>query len=224
MALELSARTAGDCQWRARDRCRHGHAHRRRHRAADGRAIADPHRLGAYRRRALSWRFRHALCRKAGRGRRQGCGARNAQCRLARSHRLLEEPPAAARTRHGAADDGRLSHARLRAKLDLRALSGRPPPGARQRCRLGREQCGRVLQFGARRTHQPLWRFPRYRLRHCRLRALLRLPPPGKPPRHRCVRRLRSRRGVPCVGSRLADPRQPLRSRAWRCGRRGCRH
>ena len=39
----------------------------------------------------------------------------------------LEEPAA----RHGAAHDGGLSQARLRAELDLRALSGRPPAGPR---------------------------------------------------------------------------------------------
>ena len=56
----------------------------------------------------------------------------------------------------------------LRADLDLRALSGRPPPGTGQRRRLGRVQRRGVLQFGARRAHQPLWRFPRHRLRDLR--------------------------------------------------------
>ena len=73
--------------------------------------------------------------------------------------------------------------ARLRAELDLRALSGRPPPGAGQRCRLGRIERRGLLQFGARRAHQPLRRFPRHRLRHRRPRARLRPASAGEPPR-----------------------------------------
>ena len=92
----------------------------------------------------------------------------------------------------GAAHDGGLSQARLRAELDLRALSGRPPAGVRQRRRLGRVQRRRVLQFGARRAHQPLWRFSRHRLRDFRPRARLRPAPDGEPPGDAGLRRRRT--------------------------------
>ncbi len=118
----------------------------------------------------------------AGRRRRPGHGARDAQCRGARPDGLLARPARGADALDGAAHDGGLPQARLRAELDLRALSGGAPAGARQRRRLGRVQRRRVLQFGARRTHQPLWRFSRHRLRDCRPRARLRPAPAGEPP------------------------------------------
>ena len=88
-----------------------------------------PDRLGAYRRRALPRRFRHAVRRKAGRRRRARRGALDAQCRRARPHGLLARPAGGAGARHGAAHDGGLPQTRLRAELDLRALSGRASAG-----------------------------------------------------------------------------------------------
>ena len=65
-------------------------------------------------------------------------------------------------------------------------------PALRQRRRLGRIQRRRVLQFGARRAHQPLWRFPRHRLRDRRPRAGLRPASAGEPPGNADLRRRRT--------------------------------
>ena len=71
----------------------------------------------------------------------------------------------------------------------------RPALGTRRR--LGRIQRGGVLQLGARRAHQPLWRFSRHRLRDLRPRAGL-WPAPGRePPGAAGLRRRRTVRGVP---------------------------
>ncbi len=157
--------------------CGDGHAHRRRECAAARRVAPDPHRFGAHRRRALSWRFRHAFRREAGRGRRDvavrstlNVGALDL---MGCSRVRLEEPCA----RHGATHDGGIPQAWLRAELDLRALPGRTPARLRHGCRLGRVQRGGLLQLGARRTHKPLRRFPRHRLRDRRPRARLRAAP-----------------------------------------------
>ena len=137
----------------------------------------------------------------------------DAQCRGARPDGLLAHPPGGADALDGAADDGGLSHARLRAELDLRALSGRPSAGARQRRRLGRVQRRRVLQFRARRAHQPLRRLPRHRLRDRRPRAGLRLASAGKPPGDARLRCRRIAGILPRLRTCLADPWQPLRPR-----------
>ena len=183
-----------------------------------------PDRLDAYRRGALSRRFRHAVCRKAGRGRRARRGALDAECRRARPDGLFARQAGRAGARHGPAHDGGLSQARLRAELDLRALSGRAPAGLRHGRRLGRVQRGGVLQFGARRAHQPLWRFSRHRLRDFRPRTGLRPASPGKPPRNAGFRRFRPARFLPRLGDRLAGSGQPLWQRSRKRGRSRHRH
>ena len=188
-----------------------GDARHHRNRADHGCEEACRDRLRPYRRRALSWRFRHAVRRAAGRARGQGRCADDAQCRRARSRLRHENAPPPARARDGGADDAGLRGDGLRPELDLCALSGRAPASLGERCRLGRIQCRRLLQFGARRPHQPLWRFSRYLLRdHC-TGALLRPAYPREPARDLRARLLETltcpaqRRGI------LASDRHPLR-------------
>ena len=71
----------------------------------------------------------------------------------------------------GAAHDGRLSRARLRADLDLRALPGGASAGGRPARGVGRKQRRRLLQFRAGRAHRALRRLPRHLRRARRPRA-----------------------------------------------------
>ena len=161
-----------------------------------GGGSAAPDRLfrGPYRRLPLPWRGQPRLRRAARRGRRQSCGADDAQCRLGRPH-----PSRAFSRRHGARLGGNPADAgprgsRLPAELHLRALPDAVPAEAGRPDRLGRIQCHRLRQFGHRRAHQPLWRFHRPCLRHHRPGAGLRPASDGKPPRPHRHRRV----GHPC--------------------------
>ncbi len=196
-ALRAQRRRTADRKWRLRRRGGHGDADRRLYGSAARGIAAHPGGLGPYRRGALSWRQRRAVRRAAGRGRRRGRRADDPQCRGARSAASPPRPCRSAPPQDGAEADACLRGAGLPADLDLLALSGRPPAGARQRRRLGREQRRRLLQFRARRADQSLWRLPRHLLRPDRPRPRLWAAPAGKPPRHP-GRRLRRPSSIRC--------------------------
>jgi predicted aconitase len=66
---------------------------------------------------------------------------------------------ASTRARNGPAHDDRVSTARMRIDVDLRAVPGRSPAAAGKPGRLGRIERGRILQFRSWRAHQSLRRF-----------------------------------------------------------------
>ena len=120
-----------------------------------GRRKPGPGDLGPRRRLPLPRRFRSPFRRTAGRTGRPRRRGDDPQRRRARPDPSRTGPRRRPRHRDGAAHDDRLRGPGVRSYLDLRAVSGGPPPAPGRGRGLGGKQRRGVLQFRPRRAHQP---------------------------------------------------------------------